>query len=65
MKEKTQGYLGTPVVFHKETEKTIQKNGKVVFKTKDKFAMLFLDDFLDMMFELRKLQLKLKKYEKG
>jgi len=36
------------VVFHRQTERTEQKN-RTIFKTKDDFAILYLNDFMDMM----------------
>lgn len=65
MKEKTIDYEGILVVFHEETEKKIQKNKTAKFFKRDNFAILFLDDFLDMMFELQTLKQTLNKYENG
>ncbi len=56
-------YGGVPVIFHKQTEKRIQANGKVKFFEVGRFAIVHLSDFLNMMFEIRKLKLKLAKYE--
>ena len=63
MREKTEGYPGILVVFHQETKRKQLKTGKVIFEVQDEFAILFLDDFIDMMFELQETKLKLKKYE--
>jgi hypothetical protein len=51
---KTNNKKGIPVVFHKFTKKAEKK-----FINKGEFAILYLDDFIDMMFQIQELKLKL------
>lgn len=52
---------GIPVFIHQQTERTVNKANKVVFKVRDEFACLYLNDFIDMMFQIQELKLKLEK----
>jgi len=56
-------YGGIPVIFHKQTQKRIQTNGKVKFFEIGRFAITYLSAFLAMMTEIKELKLKLQKYE--
>jgi len=56
-------YGGVPVVFHKQTEKREQTNGKIKFFELNRFAITHMEDFIDMVVRLKKLELKIEKYE--
>ena len=49
---------GTPVVFHQQTKKVGTR-----FMVQDEFALLYLNDFIDMMFRIAELEFELKQKE--
>lgn len=52
-----------PVIFHEQT-KTVKIEDKIRTDRKGIFAALYLDNFIDMMVEIKQLKIKLRKYER-